>query len=447
MHVIGSGRSLEPVSRKKPRQRPLIAFFDYPDVFEDFYSHYGVDQKSFATCWAATGNHAFLSLLQREVGDVVWYAFSLAPELSEARHEVVGCRVRILPSSWLHRRLWRAFYLSRMAWRWRGAYPAYAVVASYVALLSWPFIHTLRRDRPDIIFVQDYATGRFDVLILIARMLGVPLIAYHSGSQPERYIGRLAKRWSIPRAHHLIASSQNELKMLANRFSVPRDRLTVVLTPIDTVAFRPADRISACSAAGLDPERRYLLFVGRLDDRVKRVSALIRSFATLSGQHPDVDLVIAGEGPDGQALRDLAAEQASGRVHFLGWKSGPEALAPLYNTAACLVLPSQSEGFPTVVGEAMACGTPVLASDVGGVSELVVESQTGWLLPPGDDRALTDGLARVLADPQAADTMRPRARARAEARVSPAAVAAALRDCFMPDGVEKLDSRDTSHPQ
>ena len=72
--------------------RPLIAFFDYPDVFEDFYPHYGVDQRSFATRWAGTGNHAFLSLLQREVGDVVWYAFSLTPELDEARHEVVGCR-------------------------------------------------------------------------------------------------------------------------------------------------------------------------------------------------------------------------------------------------------------------------------------------------------------------------------------------------------------------
>src|SRR5881397_3561392 len=118
--------TLRPLSKVMARDRPLIAFFDCPDVFEDFYPHCGVDQQSSATRWAATANHAFLSLLQREVGDVVWYAFSLAPRLREARHEVVGCRVRMLPSSWLHRCLWRAFYLPRPAWRWRGAYPAYA---------------------------------------------------------------------------------------------------------------------------------------------------------------------------------------------------------------------------------------------------------------------------------------------------------------------------------
>ena len=81
------------------RERPLIAFFDYPDVFEDSYPHNGVDQQAFATRWVDTGNHAFLSLLRREVGAVVWYVFSLAPELSEAQHEKVGCRVKFFPSS------------------------------------------------------------------------------------------------------------------------------------------------------------------------------------------------------------------------------------------------------------------------------------------------------------------------------------------------------------
>ena len=54
-------------------RRPRIAFFGYHDVFEDFYPHYGVTQQAFATSWAGSGNHAFVSVLQREVGDVVWY--------------------------------------------------------------------------------------------------------------------------------------------------------------------------------------------------------------------------------------------------------------------------------------------------------------------------------------------------------------------------------------
>ena len=117
-------------------RRPRIAFFDYPFVFEDFYPAYGVDQAAFATRWASTGNHAYLAALQRGVGDVTWYVFSLAPELGRARHEVVGCRVQFLPCGRLHRWLWRTYYLHPLSWRWRHAawgYPAFAFTGSYAA--------------------------------------------------------------------------------------------------------------------------------------------------------------------------------------------------------------------------------------------------------------------------------------------------------------------------
>src|SRR5262245_26923620 len=111
---------------RRPRARPLIAFLDFPDVFEDFYSHYGVDQHSFATQWTDTAVHGWLALVQREIGDVIWYVFSLNPKFVEAQHERIGCRVKFLSSSWLHRVMWRAFYLPQAAWRWRRAYRAYA---------------------------------------------------------------------------------------------------------------------------------------------------------------------------------------------------------------------------------------------------------------------------------------------------------------------------------
>lgn len=435
--VVASGSSRCPGSAEGRHEgvgcaagRPRIGFFGYHDVFEDFYPHYGVDQRAFATRWVGTGNHAFASLLQREVGDVTWYILSLAPELAEARHATVGCRVKVLPCSWLHRRLWRLFYLPRMAWRWRGAYPAYATIASYLALASWPLIQTLHRERPDVFFVQDYATGRYDTLLLIARALGVPLIAYHAGSCPDQYRGSIAKQWTIPAADRLLVSSRAEREMLVHRYRAAPDRLAVVLTPIDTVGFRVADRIEACRTAGLPPARRYLLFVGRLADGVKRVGALIRMFGTLVDRHADADLVIAGDGPDGPMLRRLAEAHAPGRIHFVGWIAGTERLAALYNAAECLVLPSMREGFPTVVGEALACGLPAVASRVGGVGELVTEGETGWLLPPGDDEALRVRLAFVLDHPEAVASMRSRARGLAEERVSPAVVAAALRTCF-----------------
>jgi glycosyltransferase involved in cell wall biosynthesis len=418
------------MSKHIPRERPLIAFFDYHDVFEDFYPHYGVDQRSFATGWADTANHAWLSLVQREIGDVVWYMFSLAPELVEAQHKLIGCHVKFFPSPWLHRCLWRAFYLPRFAWRWRRAYRAYATTASYIALVSWPFFRTLLRDRPDFFFVQDYATGRFDVLLLIARMLGIPLVAFHSGSRPEYYLGRGIKRWTIPRANWLFPSGRDELDMLAGRYQVPRARLEVIRPPVDTAVFRPVSRTAACCAAGLDLTRRYVLFVGRLDDEVKRVSAIIKAFAATAAEHRDADLVIVGDGRDGDRLRTLAAEQIPGRVHFTGWVSELEAKVQLYNVAECLVLASWREASPAVISEAFACGTPVLASQVGAIRDLVIEGQTGWSFPAGNDEALSAALSFALTHPEIVASMRPQVRKFAETCVSPAAITAVLKRGF-----------------
>jgi glycosyltransferase involved in cell wall biosynthesis len=135
--------------------------------------------------------------------------------------------------------------------------------------------------------------------------------------------------------------------MLAQQYRVPRQHLNLILTPIDTDAFHPMDRAAACRAAGLDPTRRYLLYVGRLDDRVKRVSALIRSFAKAAQQYPDYRLVIVGDGSDRTKLKQCADETAAGRIEFFGWVSGAAALAPLYNAPECLqpwLVASQIDG-------------------------------------------------------------------------------------------------------
>src|SRR5262249_23433876 len=152
--------------------------------------------------------HNFVGLIEREVADVLWCCVCLAPALAEARHAKAGCRVRMLRSSSLHRALWKAFYLPRMAWRWRRLYPLYATLASYLAPLSAPVVRTLWRERPDAILVQDYASGKFDVLILFARLLGIPLVAYHAGSAPERYQGSLLRRLTLRHADQLLVSGR-----------------------------------------------------------------------------------------------------------------------------------------------------------------------------------------------------------------------------------------------
>src|SRR4029453_8707012 len=108
-------------------------------------------------------------------------------------------------------------------------------------------------------FVQSYSSGRFDILFLLARALGVPLIARHAGGRPEAYLGSWIRRWTLPHTDRFIASGKDEREMLASRYRVPSERLMVILTPINTTTFRPLDRMMACHRAGLDAARRYLL--------------------------------------------------------------------------------------------------------------------------------------------------------------------------------------------
>ena len=181
---------------------------------------------------------------------------------------------------------------------------------------------------------------------------------------------------------------------------------------------------------------RYLRFMGR-QERPDQEGDIRYWYAFWENSEPDVaDLLIAGEGPDGYRLRALAAEVATGRVRFLGWVSGTEKKAQLYSLAECLLLPSRSEGFPTVVGEALCCGTPVLASRVGGVSELVTDGETGWCFPPDDVDAFRAHLAHVLNHRTTVAAMRPQARSAAERRLAPIVVAEALRECFWLGGAE-----------
>jgi glycosyltransferase involved in cell wall biosynthesis len=418
------------------RRRPVIAFFDYPDLFDDFWPRYGVSQQAFlSSSFVASGHYMFLRLLQREVADVIWYQFALKPEFAMERHSVLGCSVKMLQASPVYRLLWRAFFLPRQAWRWRWLYPRFAALASYLIMCSWRLVSALRTDRPNLIFLQDYATGRFDLLLLAAQLLGVPLVAYHTGSSPDSYLGRRLKHWTLPKADMLFPSSAAEAEMLATRYGVSPSRLEVVLTPIDTVVYRPADRVESCRGAGLDPAHRYVLFVGRLENHQKRVDALLGAFEHVAPRYPDVDMVVVGDGPAASALRKLGDERSPGRVRFMGLVTEPRLKAHLFNAAEYLVVPSRYEGFPAVVGEAMACGTPVLASRVGGIPELVVEGETGWLIEPCDDEALARRLAEVLASPDRLAEIRVRARAMAELRVSPERVAQALRRCLAQAGL------------
>jgi glycosyltransferase involved in cell wall biosynthesis len=119
--------------------------------------------------------------------------------------------------------------------------------------------------------------------------------------------------------------------------------------------------------------------------------------------YPNVSLVMVGKGELDVDLRAQALRMnANGRIKFLGWREDIHEIMPVFDL---LVLPSLNEGMGRVLVEAMAAGKPVVASEVGGIPDLVRHGETGYLVRPADEKALANGIRKILIDPERAKQM------------------------------------------
>jgi glycogen synthase len=161
----------------------------------------------------------------------------------------------------------------------------------------------------------------------------------------------------------------------------------------------------------LDPPR--LLYVGRLSQE-KGVDVAIAALPAVLARAPDARLRIAGEGPLSLVLRDLVAERGlADRVEFLGFVSR-DGVRCLLSESSVVVVPSRGEGFSLVALEAAQAGRPVVATRVGGIPEVVVDGETGLLVPAEAPAALAEAILKIIADPARAQVMAANARRRAD---------------------------------
>ncbi len=264
-----------------------------------------------------------------------------------------------------------------------------------------------RAGRPDLIHAHWLHPHGF-AAVNAGRLLGIPVVVTAHGSDVARLDGREHTRYyrstarlTLARASALICVSVAIANRLAELGAEP-DRLHVIPNGVDVERFRPRER-SACRAelgqalAGVEAGAHLLVYAGNLVP-VKQVDRLLRAVAALGKREglPPAVLAVAGEGPEERRLRDLARELGiSERTLFVGRR--PHHEIPLWLAAADLVvLPSRSEGMPLVVPEALASGTPLVASRVGGIPECVEDEVTGILVDPEGVPSLAIALSAAL---------------------------------------------------
>jgi len=259
--------------------------------------------------------------------------------------------------------------------------------------------HWLRGHQIDLLNVHD--NGAAIPCSLGGRLAGIPVVgtvhAFHG-------------KWPFLAADHLITVSAALRRHLQTQGF--RDaQISLVRSGVDLDHFAPRPRAEARKALGLPLEGFYFAYVGRLAYG-KGLAALVDAFAVIAQRNPRAHLLFAGSGQMENAVRDRVAQKNLGdAVQFLGFQAD---VRPVLAAADCLVLPSESEGLPLILLEAMASARAMLATEVGGMPEIVCDGETGLLIPPCREDRLLQAMTRLLDEPEWTTTLGINARHRAE---------------------------------
>lgn len=283
-------------------------------------------------------------------------------------------------------------------------YPAYYYTPKMLRDQYWRFYYmsvmkTFRQVvndfKPDLV----YATWAYPDCRAAARLAekaGLPLVSRVHGSDINDYFRHTGRKRLIlegMRRSDAVISVNENLASILRSAGVAPEKIHVVYNGINRDIFGPSDRAAARKELGLDPDFRMILFAGNLKP-VKGIDLLVKAFSGLEDTR--IHLHILGTGPEWAQLKAIAqVERVSDRVFFHG-NIRHDDMSIWYNAADLFCLPSLNEGTPNVILEALACGLPVVASDTGGIPEMITP-ESGALFECGDSLSLQKMLGESFA--------------------------------------------------
>lgn len=269
--------------------------------------------------------------------------------------------------------------------------------------MAWGSYFTLRRLKAQGYNLIDahFAYPDGHAAVKLGRWLGLPVTVTLRGTEmpQSRNPALVPKLRQVFQDADRIITVSDSLRRLAMRLGLAEERGQVVGNGVDADKFAPVPRQEARARFNLPQDARVLITVGGLVER-KGFHRVIACLPELMQNHPELHyLVVGGPCPEGdmsQALKDQAEVLGlKERIHFLGSIPPAELKWPL-SAADVFVLSTRNEGWANVILEAMACGLPVVASDVGGNSEVVCRPELGQIVPFDDQAALTRALDQAL---------------------------------------------------
>jgi glycosyltransferase involved in cell wall biosynthesis len=319
----------------------------------------------------------------------------------------------IVPVDWrrmlkLRRDGFRAGQLGKPEWTGLPvSYPTFYYIPKLANWLNGPLMFLsilpqwlrVRKQHPDAIFATWAFPDGF-AAVLLGKLSGVRVVVKVHGSDVEILANETLRRvltvWALNRASAVVSVSAYLRDLLVD-FGVRPSKLCVIYNGIDDQKFCLMNKLDCRRMLELPETKKIVLYIGNLK-KDKGVIDLLNAFATICSVDSNIELLFAGDGIAKAEIENLGRSLGvSGSVRMLG-RLTHDDLPQWINAADLLCLPSHHEGVPNVLLEAIACGTPCVATTVGGIPE-VVTPDAGLLVATGDvqglARALTDSLATV----------------------------------------------------
>jgi glycosyltransferase involved in cell wall biosynthesis len=443
------------VAHRSDDSSPTVALLPFGNVIEDFLDSLGISLESFCREFTGSWMFGYVDALQRAgVRTVLICMSARLTKPAKFTHGPTGATVHILPALKSYR------LLQAKMTRPSGPYgrnvrqafgevlgsrrlfrPALAALNEAVLYLVTPprlLVRVLRQEKCTALLCQEYEYPRFDVCVLLGRLLGLPVFAaFQGGDYQRKRLERFSRPLAMRYCAGLIIASEAEVARVRAKYDVSSAKIASIFNPVDPEIWSPADRDAARAKLGIPPAARVAVWHGRVSIHSKGLDTLLDGWrrACARRHHPDLRLILIGNGNDGERLRRLITEGGVPNVVWVQQFLNDRAILREYLAAGDVyVFPSRHEGFPVAPLEAMACELPVVAADASGVAEILAggEASGGVIVPRENAEALALAIGRFFDDLAWSRDMGHKARLRVHQSFAPGVVGRQLRAFLCP---------------
>jgi glycosyltransferase involved in cell wall biosynthesis len=361
-----------------------------------------------------------------KIGGLGVYVHNLSKEMIKRGHEVVV----ITRGSWKGLRTVRLDGIDV----YRVPYiPLYPLLVTTQGIFQNRILNELRSDL-DIVHVHHPISPPFNtalpMIVTVHASVGSGSIEFQNFYSSVRVPGPLfsimrryvqaSERRMLEKANCITTVSNALVNELHNLHGFGANSISVLGNGVDTEVFEPRDA---------KPEEKIVLYTGHLAYN-KGLIDLVEAARYVLCKYPEVSFVLTGRGPfEGEIRRMLAKMKMTENFRLVGFVERP-TLIELYQNASVYVFPSYYEGLPTSILEAMACGTPVVATAIDGIPEVVIDGKNGFLVPLKDPKAIANAIVRLLGDKELRERIGRAARQTIREHFSWDTVASRALECY-----------------